>query len=364
MHRRDFLSGLLAVPWATAVCGAVERDDIAAAVEILQTAVDTGPLEAAVISVARRDQQWTHRVGKVSSDEAPFLLGSITKPICMTALMTLFDRRAFQLDDPVRKFLPKFNGTGREQVTIRHLLTHVSGLPDQLPNNAELRGNHAALSEFVEGALQVPLGFPPGSKYLYSSMGILLAAQIAEEIAGVEIRSFVEQSVLRPLGMTHSALGLGRFKLEEVMPCQTAFAAPEAGAGDPAAKNWDWNSHYWRQLGAPWGGGHASAGDLVRFLGELMHQRGAAVQPKTAQLITTNHNPPGLTPRGLGFAVGAGAGSQGCSERTFGHTGSTGTICWADPATETICVVLTTLPARAVPSHPRDLAAARISRVM
>jgi len=73
--------------------------------------------------------------------------------------------------------------------------------------------------------------------------------------------------------------------------------------------------------------------------------------------MITNHNSPGVTPRGLGLNVGSHAGSEGCSEKTFGHTGSTGTIAWADPATETICVVLTSLPAQAVTPHPRDLAA-------
>jgi CubicO group peptidase (beta-lactamase class C family) len=77
--------------------------------------------------------------------------------------------------------------------------------------------------------------------------------------------------------------------------------------------------------------------------------------------MITNQNPPGLTSRGLGFVVGGGLGGKGCSEKTFGHTGSTGTIAWADPATETICVVLTSLPARAVQPHPRDLASAILS---
>ncbi len=74
-----------------------------------------------------------------------------------------------------------------------------------------------------------------------------------------------------------------------------------------------------------------------------------------------NHNPSGFTPRGLGFAVGKESGSSGCSEQTFGHGGSTGTICWADPASETICVVLTSLPARASKRHPRVLAAERVA---
>ena len=92
-----------------------------------------------------------------------------------------------------------------------------------------------------------------------------------------------------------------------------------------------------------------------------MGARGKAVKPDTARLMVENHNPAGLTPRGLGFAVGKGAGSPGCSEKTFGHTGSTGTLCWADPATQTICVVLTSLPRRAAERHPRDLAAERVA---
>jgi CubicO group peptidase (beta-lactamase class C family) len=77
--------------------------------------------------------------------------------------------------------------------------------------------------------------------------------------------------------------------------------------------------------------------------------------------MTRNHNPEGLTPRGLGLAVGTRAGSPGCSERAFGHTGSTGTLCWADPASETVCVVLTSLPGRAVKPHPREVAAERVA---
>jgi CubicO group peptidase (beta-lactamase class C family) len=74
-----------------------------------------------------------------------------------------------------------------------------------------------------------------------------------------------------------------------------------------------------------------------------------------------NHSSPGLTPRGLGFNVGKESGSPGCSAQTFGHTGSTGTLCWADPESDITCVVLTSLPARAVHPHPRELAAERVA---
>src|SRR5437870_13764619 len=109
-----------------------------------------------------------------------FLLGSISKPINVTAIMTLFDRGKFGLDDRVKKFLPAFTGDGRDEVTIRHLLTHVSGLPDQLAGNNDLRRRHAPLTEFAEQTMRTRLAFAPGTRYQYSSMGILLAARIAE----------------------------------------------------------------------------------------------------------------------------------------------------------------------------------------
>ena len=98
--------------------------------------------------------------------------------------------------------------------------------------------------------------------------------------------------------MKHSALGLGRFPLEATMRCQADGAAPESGAGDPAAKEWDWNSPYWRRLGSPWGGVHASAPDVARFFAEFLDQQGRAVRPETAALM-----PAITTPTGCRHAV-------------------------------------------------------------
>ena len=342
---------------STPVLAALRRERMDEAVEILTRATAQGQVAAAVLHVVQRQKSFTRSFGKAENADAMFLLGSISKPISVTALMTLFERGEFKLNDPVKKFLPQFAGRRRDEVTIQHLLTHVSGLPDQLAENNELRSKHAPLSEFVEHAIRAPLEFVPGSKYQYSSMAILLAARVAERISGMDILTFVDRAVFRPLKMQHSAQGLGRFKLEDMVSCQTEYAAPEAGGGDPKAKDWDWNSPWWRKLGAPWGGAHASAPDLAKFLGEFLNETGACLKPETAMLMAKNHNPPGLTPRGLGWNVGLSAGGKGCSEKTFGHTGSTGTIVWGDPATQTICVVLTSLPARATQPHPRDLAA-------
>ena len=357
MLLRSGLAASLGVP----LLAAIRHDELDAAANILAKATESKVVASAVLHVVQRSFSMTRWFGTARSAEAMFLLGSITKPVCVTALMSLFERGEFDLDDRLKKFIPEFTGEGRDGVTIRNLLTHVSGLPDQLPENNELRKNHAGLSEFVNRAVRTRLAFAPGSKYQYSSMGILLATHVAQLISKTGIQELVDRTVFQPLGMKHSSLGLGRFLLEDLMPCQTEHAAPEAGAGDPSARDWDWNSPYWRKLGAPWGGAHASAPDVARFLGEFLNLDGRAVKPATARLMTQNHNPAGLTPRGLGFNVGTGVGSAGCSDRTFGHTGSTGTLCWADPVTETICVVLTSLPGTAVNPHPRDLAATRVA---
>jgi CubicO group peptidase (beta-lactamase class C family) len=353
--RRTFIQSGVAVGLGTPVLAALRRERMDEAVETLARATREGQVAAAVLYVAQRENSFTRSFGKANED-AMFLLGSISKPISVTALMTLLDRGEFKLDDRVKKFIPQFVGDHRDEVTMQHLLTHVSGLPDQLAENNELRSKHAPFSEFVEHTIRTTLQFVPGSKYQYSSMAILLAARVAELISGTDIQTLVDRDVFQPLKMQHSAQGLGRFKLENMVSCQTEHAAPESGAGDPKAKDWDWNSPWWRKFGAPWGGAHASAPDLARFLGEFLNEKGACLKPETARLMVRNHNPAGVTPRGLGWNVGLSAGSKGCSEKTFGHTGSTGTIAWADPATHTICVVLTSLPAQAVQPHPRDLA--------
>jgi CubicO group peptidase (beta-lactamase class C family) len=356
MRRRTFLHLALAAAIGDRLLAAPAGKTMDDAADILAKAVDRGEIAAAVLLAKTPRISFSRTFGKAASEQAMFLLGSISKPICVTALMTLFDQGKFTLDDRVSKFIPKFTKDGRDQVTVRHLLTHSSGLPDQLPENNTLRKNHASLGEFAEHAISARLSFTPGSRYQYSSMGILLATQIAQQLSGAMIDELVGRAVFGPLGMQHSAVGLGRFALDEMVPCQTDRAAPESGGGDPAAKDWDWNSPYWRKLGAPWGGVHASAPDLAAFLAEFLFARGAALKPPTAKLMTSNQNAPGITPRGLGFNVGAAAASPGCSAKSFGHTGSTGTLFWADPATQSICIVLTSLPGAAVHPHPRDLA--------
>jgi len=364
MNRRTFLKqgvgGALAIP----LLGAVRRDKFDAAAEVLTKAVESGQVRAASLSVRHRKDAFDRAFGAAKSTDAMFLLASVTKTITAAAVVTLVDQKKLRLEDPVVKFIPEFSAAPREKITLLHLLTHTSGLPDQLPENQELRKSHASLDKFVAATVRTPLLFEPGAKYSYSSMGILLASEIARRVMETDFPEFVDRAVFKPLEMTHSVLGLGRFKLEEVVLNQVEKAAPESGAGDPSAKEWDWNSPYWRALGAPWGTAHCSAPDVARFYAEFLHPTERMLKPDTARLMVKNHNAEGFAPRGLGFAVGKAAGGAGCSEKTFGHSGSSGTLVWADPGTDTVCVVLTTLPGAAAKPHPLRVASDLVAKAV
>jgi len=340
---------------------ATRESDFDAASEVLSKATAEGQVDAASLYVRHAGQEFARSFGAAKSADEAFLIASISKPMSVAAVMTLYDQGKFRLDDPVKKYIPEFSGDGKSKITVEQLLTHVSGLPDQLPENESLRRRHAGLPEFVAGAIRTPLLFAPGSRYSYSSMAILLASEMAQRITGTPFPKLVHETVFGPLEMKRSALGLGDFELAETMQCQVENAAPESGAGDPESKDWDWNSPYWRNLGAPWGGAHASASDVGRFFADFLQTTGKLLRPQTARLMIQNQNRQGLTPRGLGFAIGAKGASPGCSPATFSHGGATGTLAWADPATDTICVVLTTLPAQAVDPHPRQICSDQVA---
>lgn len=330
---------------------------------VLEKAVAEKTIRAASISMRIDGETFERQYASARSNRAAFLLGSITKPMAIAAVMTLYDQGDLGLEDPVVKYLPDFRGEMREQVTIKHLLTHTSGLPDQLPDNDHWRRSHADLKQFSTQAHLLRPRFQPGSRYEYSSMGILLACEIASRLTQQSIPDIVEAKVLRPLQMTHSCLGSKKLDPADIISVQTEYAAPEAGGGDPTAKNWDWNSDYWRQLGAPWGGMHASARDVALFLETFLRHDGKILRPETSRMMIRNHNPEHLPSRGLGFDVGLEEIGFAPGNSIFGHTGSTGTLAWADPQNNRVCVILTSLPGAAMKDHPRLLTSQAFSKL-
>ncbi|MFN3325279.1 MAG: serine hydrolase domain-containing protein [Bryobacteraceae bacterium] len=326
MLRREFLSGLVAM--------ALRRDRLDQAVALLEKAAASGEVGAAALDVTQGEFVFRRAFGKARSEDEVFLLASITKPMTAAAVMRLVERGRLSLADPVRKFIPEFAGGDRALVTVKHLLTHTSGLPDMLPEDTELRNRNAPLKEFVERACKTPLLFKPGTEVRYQSMGILLAAEIAERITKTPFRDFLKREIFDPLGMKSAALGLGSHTIE-------GTARSQVSGND----HWNWNSPYWRNLGAPWGGAHASAADVRRFLNTFLYNDGRILKPETAAAMIVDQNTGLNEPRGIGFVVKPGSFGKACSARAFGHSGSTGTIAWADPETKVTCVLLTTRPA-------------------
>jgi CubicO group peptidase (beta-lactamase class C family) len=362
MNRRDILkatgatmlaSQLQAQAAPTAKTGGWDKAKLDQAAGVMADWIKDGRVEGASILVTQGSRQFAKNFGTAKGTEPVFLLASISKPITAAAVMSLVDAGQLSLDDTVVKFFPSFTGDGRETITIRNLLTHTGGLPDMLSNDEMLRQEHATLADYREGALKAPLKFPPGTKYSYASMGILLSSEIAQKITGKPIADIVEERVFRPLGMRHTGFGLRGRDNAMTVPSQAAPAMTDDGKKTWA--DWNWNSSYWRNLGSPWGGALGSAADIARFYREFMDQRGTIMKPANELLMITNQSPPGVKASGLGFDLPPGAGAAACGPRTFGHNGSTGTYSWADPDTGTICVVLTSLYEAAVRPHPTHL---------
>src|SRR2546423_1526658 len=174
MLRRDFLMGAVAM--------ALKRERLDGAIALVGKATGDGRISAASLYVRQGSYELSRAFGRVRDPATPFLLASITKPMTTTAVMILRERNALALDNPVRKFIPEFTGGDRDSITVKHLLTHTSGLPDMLPENDALRRRHAPLKDFVAGVCKTPLLYKPGTQVKYQSMGLLLAGEIVERI--------------------------------------------------------------------------------------------------------------------------------------------------------------------------------------
>jgi len=280
-----------------------------------------------------------------------FLLASITKPITYMAAMKLVERGLLNLSDPVMRYIPEFAAHHKEDTLVLHLFTHTSGMPDMLGNNAELRKQHAPLSRFVEGAIEaVPL-FPPGTDYSYQSMGTLIVAELVQRLSGMTIHDFIRKEILDPLEMKSTGLGSRGLDRERIVRVET----PEYQAGS----DFGWNSPYWQELGAPWGGMFSAPEDFA-VICQLLLGGGAMngvrlFAPGTVEMMTTNRLPdqPNLPeavrraePWGLGWQLNPRGTSKSwgsvLGRNVFGHTGATGTMCWIDPDRDGFCLLFTT----------------------
>ncbi len=333
----------------------LSAERLARAAGLLETETREGRVLAASILVARDGRIVLHQgFGRRAPDPAAppaqpdtiYLLASITKPVTATALMLLVDRGQVSLQDPVARYLPEFTGEYRSEVRVRDLLAHTSGLPDMLPENIELRRAHAPLSEFVQRACRTPLLYRPRTGFQYQSMGILLAAEIVERITKTRLRDFEKREIFDSLGMRNSFLGMGGRKIEETAWCQ-------GGGNREDQERFGANSPYWLDMGHPWGGMHSTTTDLAILLQTFLN-RGSygsvrLLSPAAVAAMTRDQNEGLQAPWGLGWGLATSTVwayfGDLVSPRTFGHTGATGTVAWADPERRLLCVILTTRPA-------------------
>lgn len=152
--------------------------------------------------------------------KSPFRLASLTKPFVAMAIMILEERGLLKYDDPITNYLPEFS-SDRQQITLRQLLTHTSGVEDYeelflrlgvidakypTPSESGPRGYEPSLQESVELIAENPLRFTPGDEWEYSNSGYVLLASIAERVSGVPLARFLRDEIFEPLGMHGSRL--------------------------------------------------------------------------------------------------------------------------------------------------------------
>jgi CubicO group peptidase (beta-lactamase class C family) len=294
-------------------------------------------------------------------DDAIFLVASLTKPIVATGILLLVERGKLLLSDRVADYLPEFGRTGKYGITIRHLLTHTSGLPDMLPNNLQLRRAHAPFETFIEDICTAETAFAAGRGTQYQSMGFALLGEIIHRVTGKQRGAFLREALFEPLEMHDTVLGAPEEWFVGTEPTVERIAEIRLTKDQDAGENWHWNSPYWRRFGAPWGGLLTTPADLARFsqmmlndgrAGETQLLAKATVEAATSnQLNSFSELPEGdrrCRPWGFGWRLRWAAESASFGDllgpTAYGHWGSTGTLLWIDPARDAFAVILTTQP--------------------
>ena len=264
-------------------------------------------------------------------------LASLTKVVATTtALMILYDEGKLQLDDPASKFIPAFSGGAKDDITIRMLLEHRSGLPA----GRDLWRVALTPDEARQAVFETPLECNPGQCYIYSDLGADVLGFIVEAASGQKLDAFMEDRVFRPLGMEDTFFRPHWSLRDRIAP--TELTPPR---GYPLrGEVHDENAF---ALGGV--AGHAglfsTASDLAIFAqmmlngGEFNGTR--IVSDSAVALFTARTGSKGS--RALGWDTCDHDGSCGkyLSSKAYGHTGFTGTSMWIDPDRDLFVILLT-----------------------
>jgi CubicO group peptidase (beta-lactamase class C family) len=357
--------------------------------------VEPGRVAGALTLVARRGKiAFLSPVGKMDRERAIpmradtlFRIYSMTKPVTSVALMMLHERGAFQLGDPVHKWLPGWDqlrvyrygqypnfvtAAAERPMTVRDLLTHTSGLSYGILERTHLDAAYrklgigegkGTLSDLIEKLGSLPLAFSPGTRWGYS-VATDVVARLVEILSGRRFDEYVRQEILEPLGMVDTGYTVAAEKLPRYAANYTR--SPEGGMtlfDDPA------DSAYARPktLFTGSSGLISTASDYVRFA-EMLRRGGALdgvriLGPRTVQYMTKNHLPGGVDLasiatessfsetryEGVGFGLGFHVALDPVRSQVPGSVGEYGwggmasTAFWIDPAEELTVIFMTQL---------------------
>ncbi len=317
--------------------------------QLLDGFVSDGAFPGGIVAVGHRGKlALLHPFGKLSyaadaaavTHETLYDLASLTKVIATTTMaMILVDEKRLDLDARVDSFLPLFRGAGKEQVTLRHLLTHSSGLDWWAPLFETLSGQLA----YIEHIQAMELVYAPGSDTKYSDLGIILLGEILERVAGESLEHFFEQRIAAPLGMTETLFRPGPELLQRIAPTEHDSGRGRLLRGEVHDENAF-------ALGgvAPHAGLFATAGDLARFVqmlvngGVFEHRR--IISRSTLDLFTHRANLVAGSDRAIGWDTKSAEKSSAgdfFAASSYGHTGFTGTSIWIDPERRLFLILLT-----------------------
>ncbi len=316
--------------------------------EIIQSAIEDGAFPGAVVLVSHKGKiVYEKAFGHLTYDDTSAIvttntiydLASLTKVIATTtAAMICYDRKLFSLDDPVAKYIPEFAQNGKENVTIKNLLLHNSGLPAF----KRFYKKYSSADEVYKDIYATQLNYKTGNKTVYSDLGMITLAKVIEKVTGKKFDEFCEEEIFEPLGMN-----------------STFFNPPDSLKYRIAPTEID---NYWRhtlvwgkvhdETAALLGGvaGHAglfsTAEDISKLLQMLLNKgkiNGKQfIKQETVKLFTTRYS--NSSTRALGWdtksEVNSTAGDL-FDISSFGHTGFTGTSVWVDPIRKLFVVFLT-----------------------
>jgi len=297
-------------------------------------------------------------------------LASLTKPLITSLLCARrIEAGEITLDSAVAHYLPEFDRTDKQIITVRELLTHTSGLPGWRPLYILAEDE----PDRVAGTIaSLDLEYKPGSQVVYSDLGFITLGFLLERLTGHRLRELAEREIIQPLNLKQTF-----FNPEIAM--QTGIAASEAGnvyEQETCAQMQSGEYRNWRQH-VIWGevhdgnayflggaAGHAglfsTAAECFQIAKQFVGSTSQLLKPGTCQLFRENMTPGLNEARSPGWQLAATKDSTAGSALqpdSFGHLGFTGTSCWIDAEQERIYVLLTNR------THTRQLPFANINAV-